>query len=354
MLDTISMATQLSGKYKEAFEYADVYSTTVKATEETNDERMMEFYDLLMEAEQAGEPVEKIIGRDIEVFCKNFFEEEKVKNRLAELPNAIFRIMLVLLIYSVIDLLLSEEQSDLMPMVVGFVAGALVDAVVKYWLQPVVLKKKLKPIVYYFLVLGFFFGAILGFTFLTQNYNIGIRTEWLLVVATIYVSVYFVIRAIWRYRNYGTISSPDRKMKEMKKEFNRELSDKSLLQPLAEGMAIRYKRIRKRKQRKGVEYTFHDFAELIRKEELQIEKMDKIIAIAFVGIVTIPGVICMLNEGFLDGLIFMGLLGVVEFGIWHFTKKSNDKLMIIQLQIVDECEEKGIDVIEYAEEMKKN
>lgn len=354
MLDTISMATQLSGKYKEAFEYADVYSTTVSASEEMKDEKIMELYDLLMEAESVGNPVEKIIGDDIEVFCKNFFEEEKVKHTLTELPNVIFRIMLVLLIFSVIDLLFGEEQSDMMPMVVGFATGALVDAVVKYWLQPIVLKKKLKPIVYYFLILGIFLGTVTGFTILTQDYNIAIQTEWLLVIATIYVVIYFTVRSIRRYQKHGTILSPDRKMKAMKKEFNQEMSDKSLVLPSAEGMEIRFKRIRKRKSRKGIEYTFHDFAELIRKEEVLDKKLDKLMALIFAGIVIVPGMTTVVNESLIDGVILIAILGIVEFAIWHFTQKFNKKLVKLQLQIVEECEEQGIGIIEYVEEIKKN
>ena len=356
MLDTISMAEQLSGDYRTVFERADIYSTTVGGTEENKDERMMELYDLLMEAEHQNKPIEKLVGSDIELFCKNFFEEERTQNQFVEVVSVIYRIACVLLVYTIIDLLFAENQSDILPLVVGIIGGTIADAIARYWLKPIVFKnKKIKPIVYYFMIIAIFLGSVTGFLIVTYNYNIEINTWWLFVISGAYVAGYLLVRSIWRYKKYGSILKVNREERRIKKEFNRELNEKSLIKPSAEGMAIRFRRIRKRKQKIGkTEFTFQEFAQKIRREEAQIKTTNIIFAIIIAAIVLIPGTSMMLNETILEGLIFMGILGVIESFVCYSSVKSNKKLMKIQLQILEECEKRDIDIIEYVEEIKKN
>ena len=74
MLDTIAMAAQLEGEYKTIFEKADMYGTLEKCSDENiRDDKMMNLYDLLLQAQIDKTPVSKIIGEDIEEFCKSYF-----------------------------------------------------------------------------------------------------------------------------------------------------------------------------------------------------------------------------------------------------------------------------------------
>ena len=71
MLDTISMAEKLQGDYRLVFEKADMYSTVSGSGDQNiEDDRLMNLFDLLIEAQHEGKPVEKIVGNDIEAFCK--------------------------------------------------------------------------------------------------------------------------------------------------------------------------------------------------------------------------------------------------------------------------------------------
>ena len=80
MLDTIAMAAQLEGEYKIVFEKADMYGTLEKCSDENiRDDKMMNLYDLLLQAQMDKTPVSKIIGEDIEEFCKSYFKEEAEK-----------------------------------------------------------------------------------------------------------------------------------------------------------------------------------------------------------------------------------------------------------------------------------
>ena len=80
MLDTIAMAAQLDGEYKTVFEKADMYGMLENGGDESViDDKMMNLFDLLMQAQTDKMPVSKVIGEDIEEFCKSYFKEEAEK-----------------------------------------------------------------------------------------------------------------------------------------------------------------------------------------------------------------------------------------------------------------------------------
>ena len=57
MLDTISMAAQLRGEYKTVFEKADMYGALENSGDESNnDDKMMNLYDILMQAQEDNVP----------------------------------------------------------------------------------------------------------------------------------------------------------------------------------------------------------------------------------------------------------------------------------------------------------
>ncbi|MEE1315203.1 MAG: hypothetical protein UHS49_05510 [Faecalimonas sp.] len=349
MLDTVNMAEQLSGDYRETFEWVDIYCNPLQIDEKIKDERLMELYDLLVEAEHNGKPAEKIVGRDLELFCKNFFAEDARKYRLKDFLNSIYRIAFGFLIISIIDVIWSENRIDIVPFLVGISAGLLLDVIAKYFLQPIALKKKMKPIIYYLIIMGLFLCIVVlvGFVCLTIQYEIAIGSRMLLAVTGSYVVIYLVVRSVMRYRHHGNIRSADWEGKKMVKEFNREVENAGLIVPSAKGLAAQFKRIRKRKQKKGVDYTFAEYAEKVRKAK-GINRWVDIGMPIFVALLVLgPSIDIMLDETIWDGLFFMAVMAVVEFFVCRFFCRSGHNLTDLQIKIVDECEEKGIDILEY-------
>lgn len=354
MLDTIAMAEQLSGEYRSAFERADIYSIGTME-EERLDEKMMDLYNRLMEAEQNNQPVEEVVGNDIELFCKNYFVREKTKFTLKAALDVLLKVMCGLFIYSACLLLLDEKKSNLVLFVAAFIAGAADDVVAKHWLRPIFFrKKKIKPIIYYLIVLAVFWGFYVGILLLGHNI-IGavISTKQLFLITATYISIYSVVRLIWQYKERGSFLrdfSEKKESKKAKKEFNKELRNKSKFNTVAQVMAGRFCRIRKRKQKRGQEYTFQDFAQLIRKEN----KFVKIISFISVIILTLilfdPAIESMKEASFKDGLVSLLVLGSFEYFIWLVCFRWNVKSMQLQLSIVEECEQNGKDIIEYLEE----
>lgn len=354
MLDTIAMAEQLSGEYRSAFERADIYSTGTMG-EDQLDEKMMDLYKRLLEAEQNKQPVEDVVGTDIELFCENYFVREKTKFTLKMALDILFKVMCGLFIYTVCLLVLDEEKSNLLPFVAGFISGSVVDVVDKHWLRPIIFKnKKIKPIVHYLIVSVLSIGIFIGIWLLGHNIGavIVIPIRQLFLIAATYISIYCVVRLIWQYKERGSFLrdfSEKKESKKAKKEFNKELHDKVVFNAVAQGMASRFLRIRNRKQKKGQEYTFRDFAQLIQKENKFVKKGDAIFLIIVVSIVLVPGINIIIEETLFDGLCFISIMGVVEYFICRFFLKSSARSMQLQLSILEECEQSGKDIIGYLE-----
>ncbi len=356
MVDTYNMAKQLNGDYREAFETVEVYSTTVNITEEAKDEKLMELYDLLLEAEHEGKSVTKIVGKDLEVFCKNFFSESGRPQYLKQFLNRLFGISCLFFVSAFLDVIWAEEKTDLLPFLVGIGAGLVVDAVARYLLQPLALRKKLKPMAYYFTVLGVFLLCVIavGFIIVALEYELEIGSLVTLIVTGTYVVVYFVVRSILRYRDHGNIFSRDREEKKAIKKFNEEVKKANLIGTYVKTMAKRFERIQRRKSRRGMTYTFEDFANLIRKEKSWTKWTDMVTIIFFIFIVVGPGIDIMLEGTVLDGLIFMAISAVVEYFICRGTLKISRESTDMQVQVIDECEKRGIDILEYQEELENS
>lgn len=367
MLDTISMAEKLKDDYRKVFEKADMYSTIASGNEDINDEKMMNLYDLLLEAQSEGKPVEKIVGADIEAFCREYFEADKDEKMkwYVRLTSTLYTACLWLTIITLIWVIFPEEDQtiqsitiDIFPFFIGASIGIVSTIIMKYLLEPIIFKsKKLKPIVFYFIILAATFGScILAFSISADSELMNIPAIWLLAVCGGYVVIYLLVRSLWRYRTYGTLRKDTKENrarrkeeKKIKKNFNDEVSNESTDHLTAKFMAKRYARLNKRNiRRKHQELSFSEYAALIRKEESMNGRLNLITAFIFIALVIGSAVMQMVTTGFVDGLIFGIILAVIETPIYLFLKSSNDTGSKHRLQIIDECERLGVSITEYA------
>lgn len=365
MLDTLSMAEQLCGEYREAFEKADVYSTMETGADAVSEDKLMELYDSLMEAQKDGVPVEKIIGNDMEAFCKMFFEEEEEPVKpLIKFAMGVYNFAMIITIFTTLDILLREEgtdwrtmNSDLLPFIGGVGVGFILSLFFEYAIKPMIFKsKKLKPIAYYVIILVSYVGSIILAVVLVGDMDINVRSVWLLIPCVIYVVIYLVIRSIWRYQKYGTIKNIHKESKEdkkIKKEFNKELNEKSTEGIVVEALSKRYERICKKKAKKNQKYTYEKFDERIRKEEERMKVIDKLIALLFIGMVLVPTLDTIINESIVDGLILGVILAVLEFAIYRFFSKASKEGSEARLEILDQCKEWEITIVEYTKMMEQ-
>lgn len=362
MLDTYSMAQQLSGEYKDVFEKADMYSATNADSLDDMNEKLMDLYDILVEAQHEGKPVEKIIGNDVEEFCRNFFWEEKSEGKLAKTLVSLYGAMKMVLILTLLDVFLLGEsgeklsmQSDIVPYIGGMVAGWILSIIFKEWLQPLIFKKKkIKPIVYYLIILFLFIGSIVIVIKITDGKELGVSSLLLILVSGIYVAVYLVARSIWRYKKYGRITKFDKNEKKnakrIEKEFNDEIFDKNLMSSSAKEMVNRFKKMNKKKlKREQQELTHKEFAKKVRSEEEKVGVREKGVAIVLFGIAIAATMFEILNSAIVDGLIYGAVIIIFEFMFYRSYCKSSRQLSKVRLAVLKECDELGVGIIEYVD-----
>lgn len=96
---------QLEGEYKEIFHVIDIYVGTQRWDEDTQEEKMSELLDIFISAQKSNRPVEKIVGADVEQFCKNFCDGYDIRSRILKIADYFHGISVWLMIICGIDFL---------------------------------------------------------------------------------------------------------------------------------------------------------------------------------------------------------------------------------------------------------
>ena len=103
------MQEQLSGPYREVFAAAKGYGVMTNAAPELLTDRLTELYDLLLTAQAEGCAVQRVVGKDTEVFCKEFFAESSPSRRLGTLAGRLYRYVWVLFLLEGLPLLAADS-----------------------------------------------------------------------------------------------------------------------------------------------------------------------------------------------------------------------------------------------------
>lgn len=126
----------------------------------------------------------------------------------------------------------------------------------------------------------------------------------------------------------------------------------SHLESTLQGMTWRFKRLNKKALRKGKEgYSQEEFATKVRKEVEWSKYFDMLIAVLFL-ISWVGGMIDDFRDStnmiILD-IIWNAVWGFIYYKLWKFFIDASNEGIKEQLYVIDECEKKGINVVEYAE-----
>lgn len=358
MLDTIAMAEQLKGEYKEVFEKADMYGSLESSDESITDDKMMNLYDLLMQAQADGTPVSGIIGGDIEEFCKSYFKEEAEKtSKWLAVTKFIYNIACWGVIVGLLEVLWPEEESasgfllevDIMPLVVGSLFGF--GLVFLAWIakKTVLKSRKLRPIVFYLLVLAAIVISIVAAVVISTKIDTGLKVKagLLLILSGLYVVIYLIIRSVWRYRDHGTFGRYSkeevRRRKEEKKEkaeFNQDVSRRNVART-AKDMKFRYKRLSRRLEKKhGEPMTLVQYKEKLEKELKTFDKSWILYLAIDALIILVPTIQIMVMDGLGEGVSYGFIMVLVFFFIYRFQKwmdKISQDAYYEMLYVLDLC-----------------
>lgn len=353
MINVIAMAELLEGEYRTAFQKIDMYAT-VNGVEQY-EERVLNIYDMLMEAQKRNDDVEKVIGNDIEEFCKAYFQPEKSEYSCVEKLGNISGTLKLWVIFLIIDILFEIEytsnifamKSNMFPFVLGSVVALLCFIVGKFVITPIIFKKKkISPAAMSFSILAMFIVSVIAGTVFFGHIEIMIPT-WIVLTLIVGILVLYAI-ACWRLKKKGIkLNKEDKSEKAIKKAFEQEVNKKSTMKIIAPVMEKRYQRIKKRKAKRGLDYTMKDFQALIHKEGKLNKVLDIIMIIIIVIIVAVPVIDSILAEEYLLAVILVVAVGAVEYGVYRAILKTIRDSSIYQIQLVDECVSRGIALAEY-------
>lgn len=96
---------KLAGEYKAVFDQIDLYIGTEAPDDQAREERMGQLLDMFLTAQQTGKPVEKIVGKNIESFCKEFCADFNWKNQVWRILDSTKSLAKFLLVMAGIDFL---------------------------------------------------------------------------------------------------------------------------------------------------------------------------------------------------------------------------------------------------------
>lgn len=361
MTDTFAMAELLRGEYRETFEQIALYGDMSELNEQFVEDRVLNIYDLLMEAQKDERPVEKIVGTDLKQFCEEYFSPDEKGFWTKEVFKRIFRVSVIMLVLVFIDCIiyytkegafsLQRVSMTAKPFVVGTIVAAVLMFFGKFVREKLMFgNSKVKPILYY--IIAFLIFALgIGFgTVALDRLDLEISVLPVMGICGGYCLIYLIAVCSGRYRKHGSLKDPDkpsREEKAEKKAIQKEISMRSEMISNAREMEKRYRKLRAKNEKKGKpEYTMVDFAKLIKKETNL--KLYKPVFVAVPSIATVRLFVSVgSSENMKLAVLVAGVFAVVMYFMWRFIWNVCTEVFVAQRTVIEECENRGIDIVEY-------
>lgn len=354
---------KLKGEYNKVFDRVEGYTVIKSIDEDTREEMLMNLVDMLYSAQLDGKPVEKIVGKDIDQFCREYFQDyNSLQKLIKSLPGWLYRVMLIIMVFSVLELLFPEEEgipawnitTEVSAYILGIGAGivsSLIFLVIGniLWMK---FKKIHSNLLYAGIIIIFVLTMVISINF-TGDIKWEIPLIPVLLVAGSYVLVYKCWQLSDRYKKYGNFKKPpkDGSFKEIIKEGIKETSHKEL--PL-ELKKVYEKKNRKLAKRGKPEMTAKDFMDYLYKQERQAKIGTWIILVLYIGIDLFTVVAMLDSDCTWYDTVSVGVgMGIVLAVIYYIYKKIIDISANAKGALLRECEEKGITVLDLAQQIQE-
>ncbi|MBR3971044.1 MAG: hypothetical protein IKJ87_08205 [Ruminococcus sp.] len=349
------MEKNLTGAYNEAFSTAVQYAMNKGYTKEKINESMSDLYDLLLTAQEDGRPVEKVIGKDISYFCKNYFGKYSVSDFLKSTGEFIFRACIFLVSWELLNFVFYSggfiaymgEKADITPYIFGLSIAIVTNVISFFVVAPLTAKNRKAGDWSNILLCAAMFAAV----FLSTEYKLPIDANvkvWaILTILVSYIVIYFTIRSVIRYRKYGTIC--DIYKKAFKENWKKAYQDYPMQKGVLEGWQWRYKRLLKKDK-----VTEETFLEKLKKEQKINIAADKVTTVLMVVLV-LPFAFDILrdSEALWAGLIGVAVFCLIEFIAYSIFLKPMKKLTVVFGKLLNECEKSGMTMPKFIEEKLK-
>lgn len=353
-----NMESQLSGDYRDVFQKVQLYVNLSGINDNIADEQLLDLYDLLMAAQSGKQPVKKVVGDDVEKFCKDYFRDYSKMDHVKEMFRRIYRLAICALFLEGIFYLADEEyalphlltaKTDVSAYLGGIGVGILISLIGERVLLPLGLRRrKSGNMLYYFVYIVLFIVFLTVSVHFWDKEDLFIPLFPFLVVLISYIALYLLVRSVWRLRHYGTLRDVKRaELKEIDKYYGQYV-DRDLEDIYLKGWQKRYRRL---SRMKGM--TPEEFYQLLQKEEKQEAVIERFSPWAYVLIVIVCTLLAAKDSTWYDLLILAGILAAAEFGIYWFFKKISAENAKTRTQLLEECERSGMDILSFIDTKRK-
>lgn len=347
------LTDQLTGDYRTVFKQVELYATVNGIEYDTQNEMLMELMDLMLSAQKNDKPVEKIIGSDVEQFCKSFFSEyQRINGNLKKFRDTLYRCSWLMLIFQLFEVIFPESDTKnplLQPTSIsGYLTGiggmVIFTTLLSILLKPVLFRwRKLTTGLYCVITLMGGLGLSFGLMALMGEDDVMIPNWIALVIPSVYILCFIIARTINRYRKYGSIWRPK---EPGETSFFRAIDDQ-VNQELPFELLKRYNKINEKHTRKGkAPMTPQEYTEKLRRDI----KMSNRISVPLIGLLILLflGIVIqnIITSGILDSLVLIVVLAIAEipamFIYWACHKGDIQKTAMLA-----ECDRLGISFPEY-------
>ena len=336
---------QLNTEYKPVFDQIEMYVITQNIDESTMEERLGDLLDIFLSSQEAKKPVQKLVGQDLEQFCKTFCSDFGMKNKIFHVLDSLKSIAWLLVSFSFLDTLwffLDDEGSqgasfwdsmislDVPGYLIAIFIMGTIFVMTNILLRHMMFKRKKISMLFMKIIMTI--EAIISFVVVYLNLS---REGPYLFDCPIWII--FVLSAIYLMSYYFTCG---KRIKRNKIKFL-DMVKKEAHSEIADVMEKKYEKTNKKSIKKGNgELPFEEFLNKEEKLCQQTEKL-KFFYYIFPIIVTIFAYIGTYKiDGFdskYDALFFIILMLVVEYsiliGIWKIVKNGLiERRAWIQLQ----------------------
>lgn len=359
MMDYIWLSDRLKGEYKEVFEKAQVFIEVKNITGEEADEMMMDLLDLLLTAQNAGEPTEKIVGASTERFCVNFFSGYTMRRQLKNIPGRIYRCMKFVFFIELVSLLILWTEEDIALWTVKTDVTGYVIGLAAAWFIKILLSALIRPFMFRWrwLTSGVYYGIVLLLSLGVIIAGVRLAGLWtesfefpafpVILLSGSYNVIYFIADACRNYRRYGKIRKPKDPCSKL--NFMNVMEDE-----IPVDLVQRFHKINEKRLKQGsFPMTEKEYMEYLRKKGRQ-EHLGNWIGVVAVAIVVLVLILhTALTSTWIDTIIFVVVVMVAEIPAFLLFRVGLRSAAVRQ-KLLDECDKRGLTILEYVEGEKKD
>jgi|GEM_PF-4891234 hypothetical protein len=336
---------KLEGTYLETFDKIELYCTTKLMEVNMQEELLMELLDVFVTAQKQGKPVDRIVGNDVERFCKNFCSGIGFKYQLKGVADSIKRISWIILMICIFDLFafsdttpIMEIRSNIMPVLIGGLIGMVLSFFWAAIFKTIMFRyKKINMKLFNITLLLVSLTLCVCTTLVTNGFHINVLDWELVLVIGVYLVIYYVVKKVF----FSDCVKPQ------KVRF----SDR-VIEGMPRAWRNRMEKKNKRLIKKGKDpMTALEFTHLLQKEH----RFDKWLRIGswvvFIGMYLGMGSRIGTKLDRIDIMVFL-LTSVIVYIPFFFFVRGNNHLLSWQEKTLNLCCEKETDIFSYTQEQQ--